>query len=395
MHERGDVVAVFSGGGTGGHLYPALALARALGRIRPDVRPYFIGAERGLEARVLPERELDHLLLPVRGFRRDAPLDNWRLVRPLTRSLGAVAELYQRLRPGVVVVTGGYAGGPAGIMAGLMSIPLVLQEQNSVPGLTVRQLARLAEQIHVAFPEAVDRLPSRARGRVAMSGNPIEPPAAIPHAEARGRFDLAFRGTVVLVVGGSQGSAMINLRMLEAIQAVVDGVLRRPEGLQLLWATGPNHLVSVTAALFEMGSPPWVRAVGYIDDMPGALAAADFAVSRAGAMATSEFLAWGLPSILVPLPTAAANHQERNAEALARAGAAVHLPEQGLEAEELWLTVTMLAEDPDRRLMMREVCRMRGRPGAARKIAASVDELLPPPAWPRRRGDGMTGGGGA
>lgn len=391
MHEAGEVVVVFSGGGTGGHLYPSLALARALEDLRPDVRPFFVGARRGLEARVYPLRGVEHVLLPVRGLRRDSLLGNVEAMGALTRSLGQVAELYQGLRPEAAVVTGGYAGGPAGILAGLRGIPLVLQEQNAVPGVTTRYLSRIARQIHVAFPEAAQHLPARLRSRIRVSGNPIEPPVRIDNAEARRHFELSEEGLVALVVGGSQGSATLNLRLLEAIHSVLDGLLPKPPGLQLLWATGPTHIVSVTAALYEMGSPEWVRPIGYIDEMPLALASADFAVSRAGAMATSEFLAWGLPSILIPLPTAAANHQERNARALEKAGAAVHLPERGLEAEELWLAMTMLAEDQDRRLFMHEVARMRGRPRAAEEIARAVALLLPPPAVGGRRGRGRGG----
>lgn len=383
MHEGDRVVAVFAGGGTGGHLYPALALGRALVELRPDVRPIFVGARRGVEARVLPERGVEHLLLPVRGVDRGAGLSNWRVVPALLRSVEQVGELFRRERPAVVVVTGGYAGGPAGLVAFLSGVPLVLQEQNSVPGVVTRALSPFARQIHVAFPEVAELLPRKARDRVRVTGNPIEPPRRMDRADARLAFGLEPEGTVVLVVGGSQGSRALNEAVLEAVRGVLEGHLKRVPGLQLLWATGPSHADHVREALAARGDPAWVRATGYIDDMPTALGAADLAVSRAGAMATSEFLAWGMPAVLVPLPTAAANHQEHNAVALARGGAAAHLPEHDLSGESLWSTLTGLAADPDRLAEHRKAARERGRPDSARRIAAALAELLPAP-----RGDG-------
>ena len=381
---------VFSGGGTGGHLYPALALADALVELRPDVRPFFVGARRGLEARVLPEQAREHLLVPIRGVARGGGLSNWRVVPALARSLWQVGRLLRRLRPELVVVTGGYAGAPAGIVAAATGRPLVLQEQNAVPGLTTRLLARRARQIHAAFPEVADALPDAAAARVFHSGNPVRPPVDVERAEARDAFDLDAGGTVVLVVGGSQGSAALNELVTDAVRRVEAGRLERPADVRLLWATGPRHLTSVTAALGGT-VPAWIRLVGYIDRMPLALAAADVALSRAGAMATSEFLAWGLPMVLIPLPTAAADHQTRNARALEAAGAAVHLPQRGLSGAELWSTVTGLVDDPARLEAQRKAARERGRPESGARIAAALAELLPPPAPPRGEVSAPTG----
>lgn len=410
MHERGDRgpgkagaggadgeerrgrAVVFSGGGTGGHLYPALALADVLRRIRPDVRALFVGARRGLEARVLPERGEEHLLLPVVGFRRGIPL--WKhagALLPLARALSGAVGFLRKTDAEVVVVTGGYAGAPAGLGAVLLGIPLVVQEQNAEPGLVTRMLSRWARQVHLAFPEAGERLSPRARERARVSGNPVrvpesgaETPSGGIRVRARQRtagretFGLSQQGPVVLVVGGSQGSAALNEAVVEAILGVEAGRLRRPEGVQLLWSTGPTHLASVRDRLAGSG-PGWIRTLGFIDDMPAALAASDLAVSRAGAMATSEFLAWGLPSILVPLPTAAADHQTRNAVALAEAGAAVHLPESTLSGESLIRRIGAVVGEPGTLDAMAEAARARGRPRASQEIAQAIAELLPEP----------------
>jgi UDP-N-acetylglucosamine--N-acetylmuramyl-(pentapeptide) pyrophosphoryl-undecaprenol N-acetylglucosamine transferase len=378
-------VAVFSGGGTGGHLYPALALSGALGERRPDVRPFFVGAERGIEARVLPERGVEHLLLPVEGFRRGTVRANLPVLRSLGRALTAVASAFRTLRPRLVVVTGGYAGGPAGLVAVFMGIRLVLQEQNSVPGVTTRALSLMAHQVHVAFPEAAAYLPRPARRKVRVTGNPVQPPVEVDRAAAARRFGLDPERPVILVVGGSQGSRALNEAVLGAVTGGLAGGAS-PE--QLLWSTGPTHLAGIRERLAGLGERAGVRAVGYIDTMPEALALATLAVSRAGAMATSEFLAWGIPSVLVPLPTAAADHQRRNAEALARAGAAEVIDEAELDGRVLRERIAGLLGDAGALARMATAARSRGRPHAAAEIAAALDALLPA----RRRTAGVTPG---
>ena len=369
-------MVVFSGGGTGGHLYPALAIADALRARRSDVRAVFIGATRGIEARILPERGEQHYLLPVRGIDRTRPLSSWRAVPALVSSLYTVTRLLRTLRPQAVVVTGGYAGTPAGLVAGMLGVPLLLQEQNSVPGLATRALSRFAATIHVAFPEAIERLPRRVRGRVCQSGNPVRASSPRSRAEARSLFDLPADALVGLVTGGSQGSLALNELILGAIGGVVGSALRRPERLRLLWSTGKKHHEAVAARLARLGDPPWVHVLPYIEDMPSALAAADLAVSRSGAMTTAELLNQGLPAVLVPLPTAAANHQAHNAMALAEAGAAVVASQAGLTADRLWAEVVCLVEDEASLANLRGAALSRARPSAASEIAADVEGLL-------------------
>lgn len=370
-------VAVFSGGGTGGHLYPALALAEGLAKLRPDLRLFFVGAKQGVEAEVLPERGLDHLLLPVRGFRRGRVLENLAVLWALLRSLVITGQLFSRLRPGLVVVTGGYASGPAGLVAGIMGIPLALQEQNAMPGFTSRILSRWSRQVHLAFPEAHDLLPPPARSRARLSGNPVREVEAIGEEEAKARFGLDAGSRVILVVGGSQGAEAINRSVLDVIRGVLAGDLERPEDVRFLWATGPKNLEGVQSRLVALGEPEWVHLLGYIQEMPDALSCAAMAISRAGAMTTSEFLAWGVPAVLVPLPTSAAGHQARNAESLAGVGAAVHLPEPDLSGKALWKVVASLLSDPGALAGMREAALSAGRPEATREIAECLEMLLP------------------
>ena len=372
-------VAVFSGGGTGGHLYPALALAEALGKLRPDLGTFFLGARQGVEARILPERGVEYLLLPVRGFRRDRFLENLWVVWALLRSFVMAGQLFTRLRPGIVVVTGGYASGPAGLAAGVLGIPLALQEQNARPGFTSRVLSRWSRQVHLAFPEAKELLPQGARVRALLSGNPVREVVPMDAGRAKAAFGIDPESRVVLVVGGSQGSEALNRVVLEALRGVAAGEMERPGDVRLLWATGPKNLGLVMGQLKEMGDPDWVRVLGYIQEMPEALSCATLAVSRAGAMTTSEFLAWGVPSVLVPLPTAAADHQSRNAESLEASGTAVHLPEKGLTGAALWSTVVSLLSTPGALSGMKEAALRAGRPHATREIAEALESLLPRP----------------
>ena len=378
MSRERQIVVVFSGGGTGGHLYPALTLADALSSLRSDVRPFFVGARRGVEARVLPERGVEHELLPVQGLKRGRLVDNLSVLRKLTTSLGELVAIFRELRPELVVVTGGYAAAPAGLVAAMMRIPLVVQEQNAVPGLTSRLLSLWAQEVHLAFPEARAHLPWPARREARVSGNPVRPPTDLPRREAVERFGLDSDGFVVLVLGGSQGSLALNRALLQIVEGVVEGRLPRPGHAQLLWATGPDHEDEVRERLAALGEPRWVRAIGYIREIPDALAAADLAVSRGGAMATAEFLAWGLPAVLVPLPTSAADHQSRNADALAAVGAAVHMPEEDLTPDLLWNEVVRLVRNPFQLSGMASAARKRGRPHAARDIARHLAEHLPP-----------------
>lgn len=367
---------LFAGGGTGGHLYPALNLASALEAMEP-VECHFVGAHRGVEARVLPERDVAYTLLSIEPIRRDRVWRNWRLAPSAVATTAGLWRLGRRFHPDLVVGTGGYASGPAGFWAVVKGVPLALQEQNSYPGLTTRWLSRWARQVHLGFPEARQYLKPGGATEVFEYGNPIRPPdPALNRIDARCTFGLAEDATVLLVVGGSQGARSINESLLQALELVAAGTLERPDGLEVLWSTGPAHHQAILRRLEAAGVTGWVHALAYIDWMPGALAAADLALSRAGAMGTAELMAWGVPSVLVPLRTAAADHQRHNAQALEQIGAAVCALEADLTPRHLWDVVGALAGDPERRLAMAEFAKDRARPDAAAAIARELMRLM-------------------
>ena len=383
---------LFAGGGTGGHLYPAIALASAVKAERPDTEVHFVGAQRGVEARVLPNERQPHTLLPFEPLRRSRIWENWKLVPSFVGSARGLSRLFRDFDPKLVVGTGGYASAPACAFALLEGVAVAVQEQNSYPGLTTRVISRWARQVHLGFPEARRHLKPGPSTEVSALGNPIRPPdLSLDHAACRQAFGLRSDSTVILVVGGSQGSRAINEALLASVAGGGVGVGAGADrdrgsgigdrgswiaGVELLWATGPNHFESIRSRLSQVPNSQWVKPVAYINEMNKALRAADIAVSRAGAMATAELLAWGIPALLIPLPTAAADHQTHNARALSEAGAALLLLEKDLTAERLRGELVKLAGDRQLRGRMSEAAKNRARPEAARDIATKLLTLL-------------------
>ena len=361
------MLVVFTGGGTGGHLYPALAIARALVRQRPGVEPLFIGAQRGIERTVLPGTEFKHVLLDLHPLYRSAPWRSWRTVRGLIGSWGRIREALGGRVPALVVATGGYASSATLAWCVMNKVPFVLQEQNSVPGQTNRLFARWAREVYLGYPEAAMRLSGSAMARAVHTGNPVEPPP-IPRPareQARARFAVASNARVLLVFGGSQGSAALNARVDSWIAAGL------PEGLHLIWATGPSHFQRYAHRASDR-----VTVRDYLSPIAEAYAATDLALTRAGAMTTAELSAWGIPMLLVPLPTAAADHQTANARALAEAGAARWIPETEATAARLDAEVSGLLEDTDALRALAAGAAVRARTSAASDIATRIAALV-------------------
>lgn len=353
----------FSGGGTGGHLYPGLAIARALVARMPEVEPYFIGARRGIEREVLPTTEFPFTLLDLHPLYRTKPWKNVTTIAGGLSALAAIGRLARDPRPACVVGSGGYAAAAALAWGRLSGVPLVLHECDSFPGKVTRAFARSAQLVSLGFPEAQARLSVRDASRVLPFGNPIVPPDLTPlrRAAGRARWSIDPETFVVLVVGGSQGSAALNA-------VVADWCTRGiPDGITVVWATGRAH-----HAQHAHFASQRVRVEAYLSPIADAYAIADTAVTRAGAMTIAELCAWGIPSVLVPLPSAAKDHQTHNARTLAADGAAIHLPQAGLDGAALQATVQALRADPAVRQAMAEQARRRGRPDAAAQIADAI-----------------------
>ena len=365
--DAGRTTVLFAGGGTGGHLYPGIAIARTLVRLEPRVQPFFIGAERGIERQVLPTTEFPHLLLDLHPLYRAQPWANWRTLRGAVGAWRAVGALDRREHPRLVVGTGGYAAGVALAYAVVRHIPIVQQAGDSHPGLTARAFRRWTRETYLAFPEAA-RVLGGDPAQLIDTGAPIEPPPS-PRPDrrvARAKWGFpAEQGRVLLIYGGSQGSRAMNLVVADWVRGVV------PEDLHVIWMTG-----KASYGEFASLDGGRVRVREYLSPIAEAYAAADLALVRAGAMTTAELFAWGIPAIVVPLPTAAADHQTHNARALAAAGAAIHLPQAELTVDRLDREVRSLLSDPTAMARLAAGASQRARPDAAESIARRILRLI-------------------
>ena len=372
LFRQADVADVrrtvlFAGGGTGGHLYPGLAIARTLVRLDPLVRPFFIGAMRGIERTVLPATEFPHLLLDLHPLYRTQPWKNWRTVVGGIRGWRELGTLVAREHPRLVVGTGGYAAGVALAYAVVHGIPIVQQAGDSYPGLTARAFRRWTREYYLAFPEAA-RVIGGVPAQHVDTGAPIEPPPSPRPDRAAARQAWGFPaegGHVLLVYGGSQGSRAINLVVAEWVARGL------PAGLHLIWMTG-----KASHEEFKALDGGRVRVREYLSPIQEAYAATDLAIARAGAMTTAELFAWEIPAIVVPLPTAAADHQSVNARVLEAAGAAINLPQAEMTAERLDTIVRGLLDDPVAMGRLAAGAAARARPAAAETIARRILAMI-------------------
>lgn len=357
---------VFAGGGTGGHLYPGLAIARAVQRLRPDIQPFFIGARRGVERDVLPTTGYPFVLLDLHPLYRRDPWNNWRTIAGMITAWRGIGRVFRQERPSVVVGTGGYAAVTALAYAVAHRVPIVEQTGDSMPSLTARLFSRWAREIYLSFPESANHLKVRSSRALVDTGAPIEPPPAVrPSREAaRAAWGFPANSRVVLVYGGSQGSLAIN----NAVRDWVRGGL--PADLAVIWGTGKK-----TYDQFSELESARVRVKPYLSPIAEAYAATDLAVARAGTMTLAELFAWHIPAVLIPLPTAAADHQTLNARTLEQAGAAVHLPQSEVSGAKLGATVMALLNDEARMRALAAAAAARARPNAAAEIARRIVAL--------------------
>lgn len=362
---------LLAGGGTGGHLYPALNLAASLRAERPDVELMLVGASRGIEASVLPRAGVPYRLLPMEPFQRGRLLRNWRLAASAPAVMNGIRRVFNELDPDLVVGTGGYASGPA-VLYGLWSRRItVLQEQNAFPGLVTRKLAPRVDRIFLGYPEAIEHLSPGAHTEVLTWGNPVSSPLADTVRKSR---DDEFQwpdGRIIAVTGGSQGARGLNERLIADLELATDW----PADATLVWITGPNHHAEVSTRVAAGQWSDRILTVPYVDDLGARLSAVSLAICRSGAMFCSELSAAGVPAVLVPFPAAAADHQRHNAVALSAAGAAVMLEERSMQRGELWESVLELMREEDRLREMARAMSDRGRPDAAERIARELLDL--------------------
>jgi UDP-N-acetylglucosamine--N-acetylmuramyl-(pentapeptide) pyrophosphoryl-undecaprenol N-acetylglucosamine transferase len=356
---------LIAGGGTGGHLMPALAVANEIRNAAPALEPVLIGAVRGVEARILPTRDFRYHLLPSEPIYRRTWWRNFRWPFVAGRLLRSVDNLFHLERPLAVLGTGGYASGPIVWWAARHRIPTAIQEQNAYPGIATRWLSRRVRHVYLGLPEARRLLRFGPRTEVFDTGNPITPPAPERAADARRKFGLDGTRPVLLITGGSQGALAIN----RTVAAWLDR--HGAAEADVIWVTGRGSFQEFSG--YQRSN---VRVLDFLDPMADAYAVADLVLSRAGMITVAELCAWGLANVLVPLPTAAADHQTYNARVLADSGASILLPQADLTPENLGKVVGELLADPPRRQRMAERARARGRPHSARDIVSKMLTLI-------------------
>jgi UDP-N-acetylglucosamine--N-acetylmuramyl-(pentapeptide) pyrophosphoryl-undecaprenol N-acetylglucosamine transferase len=331
---------IISGGGTGGHIFPAISIANALRNIDPGSDILFVGAQGRMEMETVPAEGYNIVGLPVEGFDRKMLLKNISVLIKLWKSMRLAKRILLDFKPDVVVGVGGYASGPVLKQAGKLGVPLVIQEQNSYAGITNKLLAKKASIICVAYDGMEKYFPSK---KIIKTGNPVRQNfdnlGGLKN-EAVSFFKLSDKQPVILALGGSLGAGSINKSLSEKIKTMIDS------DCQWIWQTGRNYYEDVNA-LVSVTSAGNITVHDFISRMDYAYAAADIIVSRAGAGTISELCLVGKPVILVPSPNVAEDHQTKNALALVNRGAAILVPDE--RAERLVLEALSLVSDIEKR----------------------------------------------
>jgi UDP-N-acetylglucosamine--N-acetylmuramyl-(pentapeptide) pyrophosphoryl-undecaprenol N-acetylglucosamine transferase len=325
-----DMRILFTAGGTGGHIYPAVAIARAVLTKAPHAQILFITGIKEIERKIIQDTGFDMKTISVKGLpRKMSPLLIGFVVK-LGVSVFQSMRIIHAFKPSLVMATGGYVSGPPVVAAWTMGIPVFMLEQNSYPGITTKKLARFSTMVFLGFGEA-SRFLKKDIATI-VTGNPVRRTIGKkPREEASSVYGFKPDRKTILVFGGSQGSRAINSTLSEIIEGIAD------QDIQVLWQTGTNEFEKWRG--FNGCSGGRIRVIPYIDDMSSAYSASDLVVSRAGAMTIAEITACGLPALFIPLPTAAENHQEYNARSLVEFGAAAMVLERDLTPEKLKDTV--------------------------------------------------------
>ena len=359
---------IVSGGGTGGHIYPALTLIDAIKNKRPDAEFLYVGTEKGLEADIVPKAGINFVALKLEGgLERRFTLENISRAANAIWSIKSAADIVKNFKPSVVVGTGGYVCGPILLAASLMKVPTLIQEQNAVAGVTNKILSKFVKKIAVGTKDALKNFPS---DKTVYTGNPIRKEVLLAKkSDGLEEFDFSDDKPIVLISGGSRGARSINDAMIDVLKSAA-----QKNSAQFLHVTGKGEFESVIKKLSDVDAPN-IRVVPYLYNMPTAMAMADLAIFRAGATGLAELTARGVPSILIPYPFAAENHQEFNARSLVEAGAAKMILNKDLTAEILSATLDELLSSPEKLKSMAAASLSLGKPNAADEIADLILKL--------------------
>ena len=361
------VKVLMAAGGTGGHVYPAISIARAILDRQPEAEILFVGTKDRMEWQAVPKAGFKIKSIWISGFHRRLAIQN--LLFPLKLFISLVQSLIiiLKFRPDALIACGGFAAGPAGWVASKLGIPVILQEQNSYPGVTNRLLSKNASIIYTAFEDAAEYMDDK---KITLSGNPVRKELSeTDKDEALGKFNFSPNKKTLLIIGGSGGAKSINEAMTRHVKRLHDEL-----ELQIIWQCGEKYLDEIEKRI-EPNQYKNLRLTAYIDNMPSAYAAADLVISRAGAGSCSELMVTGKPSILVPSPNVAGDHQKKNAESMVKNRASELLEDRNVN-EKLFEAVESLITDPEKLAGMTEAAKDMAKPDAADRIATEVIKLI-------------------
>ncbi|MBM7603424.1 UDP-N-acetylglucosamine--N-acetylmuramyl-(pentapeptide) pyrophosphoryl-undecaprenol N-acetylglucosamine transferase [Metabacillus crassostreae] len=358
---------VVSGGGTGGHIYPALALINEIKKHDPNVEFLYIGTEKGLENNIVKRAGIPFKAIEITGFKRKISFENVKTITRFLRGVTICKKYLKDFKPDVVIGTGGYVCGPVVYAASKLNIPTVIHEQNSLPGVTNKFLSRYVDKVAICFEDAKKYFPEH---KVILTGNPRASEVLGRDAE-KGRQSLGLKANqkTVLIFGGSRGARAINDAVLQMIPTLAG------KSYQVVYVTGEVHYEKVMEEINKLSDSSHVIIKPFIHNMPEVLSAVDLIVSRAGATSLAEITALGLPSILIPSPYVTANHQEVNARSLSDKDAAILLKEQELNGETLLSTIDHILLNQIKLDEMSQASKRLGIPDSAQRLYEVMQKI--------------------
>lgn len=362
---------LLSGGGTGGHVYPAIAIANKIKENHPEVEILFVGTEKGIEAEIVPKNGYPIKFINVKGFRRKIDFENVKRVGLLLSSMLKVKSIIKDFNPDIVIGTGGYVSGPVLYQASRLNKKCLIHEQNSYPGITNKLLSKKVDLVMTSFEDSHKRFPKEAYNKLTMTGNPVRDDIInCTKEDARKRLKIDQDKKMVLCYGGSGGSEEINQVIKPLLQELVD------KDYAFIFATGKSYFEEYMKKLADLKLKPYQQIMPYLDDMANALSASDLVIGSAGAISLAEITAKGKASVIIPKAYTAENHQEYNAKSLEKAGASICITESELNEKSLREAVISILEDEDLLEGMSKASANIGKPEALDKIYNAVKKFI-------------------
>jgi len=361
------VRVLLTGGGTGGHIYPALSMMKAIKEEYPDSMFLYIGTPDGLESKIVPDSGIDFKSIRVSGFRRSLSLENFKTIYRFVTSIRTAKKYIKEYNPDIVIGTGGYVCAPVVYAAAKLKVKTIIHEQNSLPGVTNKFLARYVDKILICFEEARKYF---ADDKVVLTGNPRATEVATTLKIGKTALGLNPHKKTVLISGGSRGARPINDAFIEMIEKY------EKSDFEVVFVTGAVHYDSICEQIGNVDTLKNVKVMPFIADMPKFLVSIDLFVGRSGATFLSEITALGVASILIPSPYVAENHQEFNARSVTDHGGGTLILEYDLTGDVLYNEITRLLNDEETLIAMRKATKKLGIPDANTRILSVINELI-------------------